>query len=63
MPVSYKSGASPLNKSLTVFFIVTHARAAHNLLQVCEQVTITWRQVRTEAKCKSKYCAQTIYHR
>jgi hypothetical protein len=45
MPPSQKSTASPLNQSLTVFFnffIATHARAAQKLLQVCEQVKITW---------------------
>jgi hypothetical protein len=27
------------------FFITTHARAAQKMLQVCEQVKITWNQV------------------
>jgi hypothetical protein len=30
------------HQSLTVFFIAIHARATQKLLQVCEQVKITW---------------------
>jgi hypothetical protein len=37
---------NPLRRS----FIATHARAAQKLLLVCEQVKITWSQVRTVRK-------------
>jgi hypothetical protein len=43
-----------MNRSLTVFLIATHARAAQKLLQVCEQVKITWSQVRIVGRMKTK---------
>jgi mannose/fructose-specific phosphotransferase system component IIA len=35
-------------------FIATHARAAKKVLQVCEQVKITWSHVRTVDKEEKK---------
>jgi hypothetical protein len=42
-----RQSTEPVFNHLHQFIIATHARVTQKLLQVCEQVKITWSQVQT----------------
>jgi hypothetical protein len=43
----YRQSIDPVFNHLLHFFITAHSHATQKQLQVCEQVKITWSQVRT----------------
>jgi hypothetical protein len=50
----YREFTEPVLNCLLHFFVTTFARAAQKLLQVCEEMKMTWSHVRTLGRMKKK---------